>query len=142
MMFFLVAGISNQQSYSFLSVANTALMFPLVFVILALTANIPFSARPGKVFLRLLGRFFHGAAYLLTTMPWGITEAPTRLDRWRQAFHTREIAALPGKLGVWAKSEGTTVLPETTPEQVQALTTTVQTLSYRMQEMRDARSSA
>jgi uncharacterized membrane protein YccC len=142
MMFVMVAGISNQQSYSFLSVANTALMFPLVFAIFALTANIPFPARPEKVFLRLLGRFFHSAAYLLTTMPWGITETPTRLDRWRQAFHLREVATLPQKLADWGKAVDTMVLPGTAPEQVLALTTNLQALSYRMQELMDARSSA
>jgi hypothetical protein len=141
-MFVMVAGISNQQSYSFLSVANTALMFPLVFAIFALTANIPFSARPEKVFLRLLGRFFHSAAYLLTTMSWGITEKPTRLDRWRPAFHMREVTTLPSKLADWGKAVDTKVLPGTEPEQLLALTTNIQALSYRIQELMDARGSA
>lgn len=142
MMFVLVAGISNEQSYSFLSVANTALMFPLVFAILAATANIPFSARPEKVFLRLMGRFFHSTAYLLTTMPWGVTETPTRLARWRQAYHLREVATLPQKLSDWGRAVDTSVLPGTAPEQVLALTTSVQALSYRIQELMEARRSA
>ena len=141
MMFVMIAGVSNQQSYSFLSVANTALMFPLVFAIFALTAHIPFSARPEKVFLRLLGRFFRGASFLLTTMPWGVTETPTRIDRWRQAFHMREVATLPQKLAARGKAVDTKVLPGTKPEQVQALTTNLQALAYRMQELMDARTS-
>jgi ElaB/YqjD/DUF883 family membrane-anchored ribosome-binding protein len=140
-MFVLIAGVSNQQSYSFLSVANTALMFPLVFLLLALTAHIPFPGNPEKVFLRLLRRFFHSAAYLLTTMPWGITETPTRLDRWRQAFHTRELATLPAKLAAWGKAVDTRALPGTAPEQVEALTTDLQALAYRLQELLDARAS-
>jgi uncharacterized membrane protein YccC len=139
MMFVLVAGISNEQSYSFLSVANTALMFPLVFAILALTANVPFPARAEKVYLRLLGRFFRSASYLLTTMPWGITETPTRLARWRMAYHRREIAGLPQKLATWGKAVDAKTLAGTTPEQIQTLTTTLQALSYRLQELLDAR---
>ncbi len=57
-MFATIAGISSEQSYNFLSVADTTLMFVLLFAILALTANIPFSARPEKAFLRQRGRFF------------------------------------------------------------------------------------
>jgi hypothetical protein len=140
--FVLIAGISNQQSYSFLSVANTALMFPLVFALLALTANIPFSARPEKVFLRLHRRFFHSCTYLLSTMGWGLTTTPTRLDRLRKAFHAQEIAALPQKLATWGKAVDTSVLPGTTPQQVQALTTNLQSLTYRMQELVDAQTSS
>ena len=46
-MFVVIASISNEQSYNFLSVANTALMFPLIFLIFAITAYIPFSPTPG-----------------------------------------------------------------------------------------------
>jgi hypothetical protein len=40
-MFVVIASISNEQSYNFLSVATTALMFPLIFLIFAITAYIP-----------------------------------------------------------------------------------------------------
>ena len=140
--FVLISDISNQQSYSFLSMANTALMFPLVFALLGLSANIPFSARPEKAFLRLQGRFFNSCTYLLSTMGWGLTTTPTRLDRWWKAFHMREIAALPQKLATWGKAVDTNVLSGTTPQQVQALTTNLQSLTYRMQELLDAQTSS
>lgn len=139
MMFVLVAGISNEQTYSFLSVANTALMFPLVFIILAITANVPAPASAEKVFLRLQRRFFRSIAFLLTTMPWGITETPGPIARWRRAYHLREIASLPDKLAAWGTAVDTRALPGTTPEQIQALTTSLQALSYRMLELLDAR---
>ena len=103
-LFVTIAGISNQQSYSFLSVANTALMFPLLFAVLAIASNIPFSARPEKAFQRLLGRFFRSCEYLMTTMPWYITMTPTRLKRWRRAFHLREVETLPRKLAAWGQA--------------------------------------
>jgi len=140
-MFVTIAGISNEQSYNFLSVADTALMFVLLFALLALTANIPFSARPEKAFLRQLARFFRGCEYLMTTMRWDLTMTPTRLDRRRQAFHAREVATLPQKLATLSKSVDTKVLPGTTPEQVLVLTTNLQALAYRMQELMDARAN-
>lgn len=48
--------------------AKTALMFPLVFMLLALTMNVPSSARSEKVCLRKLERFVHGA-FNLTLCP-------------------------------------------------------------------------
>ena len=45
-MFVIIISVSNEQSYSFLSVANTALMFSLIFLLLgAIIAYTPF--RPG-----------------------------------------------------------------------------------------------
>ena len=140
-MFVTIAGISNQQSYSFLSVANTALMFPLLFAVLGIAANIPFSARPEKAFLRVLGRFFRSGEQLMITMPWHITTTPTRLARWRRTFHLHEVETLPRKLAAWGKALDTAAVPGTTPEQVQALTTNLQALTYRMQELMDARES-
>ena len=98
-------------------------------------------ARPEKAFLRQLARFFRSCEYLMTTMRWDIDMTPTRLDRWRQAFHAREVATLPQKLAALSKSVDTKVLPGTTPEQVQALTTNLQALAYRMQELMDARAN-
>ena len=57
-MLVVITGVSNEQSYNFLHVANTVLQFVVMFALLALTANIPHSARPEKAFLRQLGRFF------------------------------------------------------------------------------------
>jgi hypothetical protein len=77
----------------------------------------------------------------MTTMPWEITKNPTRLDRWRKAFHVREVETLPEKLAAWGKVVDADTLPGATPEQVRALTTQLEALTYRMQELMDARGS-
>jgi hypothetical protein len=138
-MFVVIASISNEQTYNFLSVATTALMFPLIFLILAITAHIPFSLHPERAFLRLLGRFFRSSEYLMSAMRWDPSHASTRLERWRKAFHTREVTTLPAKLGAWAAHLDTRVLPGTTPEQVQALVNSLQALTYHMQLLLDER---
>jgi uncharacterized membrane protein YccC len=140
-MFVTIAAISNQQTYNFLSVANTALQFVFVFALLAFTAHIPVSARPEKAFLRQLGRFFRSAEFLMSTMPWHITVTPTRLDRWRQAFHAREVATLPQKLAAWGKVIDTKALGGESATQLLELTTKLQALAYRLQELMDARTN-
>jgi hypothetical protein len=134
-MFVTIASISNEQTYSFLKVANTAMMFPLLFLILAITAHVPFSLRAERVFLLLLGRFFRGCEYLMSTTRWDLERSVTRLDRWREAFHVREVSTLPRKLGVWAPHIDTKALPGTSPHQVQAVVASLQGLTYRMQEL-------
>ncbi len=138
-MFVVIVGISNEQSYNFLNVANTVVQFALMFALLAFTAYIPVSQQPEKVVLRQLGRFFRSCEYLMTTMRWDITMTPTRLDRWRRAFHAREVATLPQKLAAWGKAVDTDALGETSADHVLELTNNLQALAYRMQELMGAR---
>jgi len=140
-MFVTIASISNEQTYSFLKVANTALMFPQMFLLMAITANVPFSLRPERVFLRLLGRFFRSCDSLMSTMRWDLQWPVTRLDRWRDAFHAREVSTLPQKLLVWAPHIDTKTLPGTPPQQVQAVVNSLQGLTYRIKELLEERGS-
>jgi hypothetical protein len=138
-MFLNIASITNEQSYNFLSVANTAMMFPVIFMIFAITAYIPFSPRPQRAFLRLLGRFFRSSEYLMSAMRWNPPHPETRLERWKKAFHAREVATLPAKLGTWAPHIDAATLSGTAPQQVQTLVTSLQSLTYRMQHLLEER---
>ncbi len=138
-MFVSIASISNEQSYSFYAFATTVLMFPLIFLLLAITANIPFSSRPERAFLRLLGRFFRSCEYLISSNYRDPHRPETRLERWRTAFHASEVSNLPAKLGAWARVINTRVLPGTTPQQVQVLLTSLESLSSRMQTLIESR---
>jgi uncharacterized membrane protein YccC len=137
-LFVVIIGVANQQSYSFLSVANTALMIALVFPLMAITAYIPHSPLPERAFVRLLGRFFRSAECLITTLRRDQQRPPNQLERWKQAFHEREVATLPAKLGVWAHIIDTKVRPGTGPGQARAVVANLQALSYRMQELLEA----
>ena len=140
-MFVVVTSIDNQQTYSFLTMANTALMFPLVFLILMVSAYFPFDLRSESTFLRLLRRFFRSGDYLMSTMRWDPQRSQTRPDRRRKAFHKHQLESLPQKLGAWAPYIDAKVLSGTSPDQIQALVTAVQSLTYRMQELLEARAN-
>jgi len=140
-MFVTIAAVSNEQTYSFLHVANTAMMFPTVFLIFAVSAYIPWSIRPERAFLRLLGRFFRSSEYLLSTMRRVPGGSPTRFERWRRAFHTREVSTLPAKLGTWSPHIDTRALRDTSPQQIQSLVTSLQILSNHMQDLLKSRGS-
>lgn len=133
--FLLIMGVTNEQSYSFLHVTSTGLMFVLVFLLLSLTAYIPFSPRPERAFLRLLGRFFRSSEYLLSTMARDSQKIMTRMESLKRDFYMRELISLPNKLVIWARLIDTKTYTGTLPEQVQALTTNLQALTYRTQEL-------
>ena len=130
-MFVAIASISNEQSYSFLVVANTALMLPLVFMILAITAHIPFSPRPERIFLRLMGRFFRSYGYLLSS---GYKESTRRMA----AFHARELASLPQKMAGLIPQINPKALPGTSPAQLHAIVASLQSLADRMRDLAEA----
>jgi uncharacterized membrane protein YccC len=69
-------GVANEQSYSFLNVANLAMVFPLIFSVLAVATHFPVSFRAEHVFLRLLGRFFRACAYLASMLQWDPANPP------------------------------------------------------------------
>ena len=139
-MFVTIASISNQQTYSFISVAITSLMFPLVFLVILITSYVPVSLRPDQAFLRLLHRYFRNGEYLFSSDV-DSKKPSTFIDRWRQTYHARDLATLPRKLGSWASHINTKVLPGTSTEQVQSIVTSLQVIDNRAQALLETRQS-
>ncbi len=136
--FVVIIGISNQQSYDFLHVANTSLQIGLVLTLLWFVAYFPVSPRPEKAFLRLLRRFFASCDYLVST-PWPPQQPAGRLERWRRSFHAYEIATLPAKLGAWGTTVESDVLTGASPEQLETVVTGLQALAVSTQALLAAR---
>jgi hypothetical protein len=128
--------VSNQQTYSFLTVANTALMFPLLFLLVNIVICIPDPPRPERALLRLLTRYFRSAEFLLT-QPSG--DERSALTSYRKAFHRRELASLPAKFSTWAMQADPKVLGTESVQQLPALATSLHALSYRLQEVCEVR---
>lgn len=93
--FAVVSGISNEQTYSFISVVTTAQMFGLLLLILTITASLPVSNQPEKVCRRLIERFLRSASYLSGTQGHG------PIDRYLEKFHRYELDTVPTKMKTW-----------------------------------------
>jgi uncharacterized membrane protein YccC len=135
-MFVVIISVSNQQSYSFLSVANTALMFPLMFLLIAIVAYIPYSSRAERALLQLLRRYFRSAEFLLSQ---SATPDKTAGQARREIFHRQELATLPAKLNGWAAHADPAALGASSVEQLPALVNSLQALTYRLQELQEVR---
>jgi len=134
-MFVVIISVSNQQSYSFLSVATTALMLSFLLPLLALVAYIPYSPRPERALLRLLTRYFRSANFLLSHAAKG--GGKTSVSR-RENFHRRELASLPAKLDSWVTHVDPAVLGADSVRQLPALVDSLQALTNRLQEILEA----
>jgi hypothetical protein len=128
--------VSNQQTYSFLSVANTALMWPLVLLLLSVISHLPYSPRPERVLLRLLTRYFCSAEFILSQSAGG---SKSTLASRREDFHRQELASLPGKLNTWVAHADPQVLGSASVQQLPGLVNSLQALSYRLQELQEVR---
>jgi uncharacterized membrane protein YccC len=134
-LFSVICAISNDQSYSFISVATTAMMFSTLFVLLAVANYFPFSMRPEDVFLRMLKRFFRSAQIILAAVseePRGTATPPAQ---WLYAFHVREVATLPQKMAAWAAHLNPENISANNPQQIQTLTAKLQLLSIRLNQL-------
>ena len=124
--------VQNEQTYSFASYANAAVMVILLGALLFAIAYIPTSPRPEKVFLRLYRRFYRHAGYLIS----GLASDGQRLKgitgRWRAVFYRNDLLELPGKLAACGRKIDYRVIPGTTPEQVQDLVSSLYDLSFRI----------
>jgi len=140
-MFLNVIGVQNQQTYDFAHYANTVAMVALACGLAVAIAYLPPSPRPEKVFLRLLARFFRHAEYLMSRLALDRDEQKKPATRWRMTLYRKDLLEIPDKLAALGRRIDNRLLSGQTPEQVQALATSLQALAYRINELVEARKS-
>ena len=136
-MFVAMIGVSNQQVYSFLSVANTLVLYAIIFILFALMANFPVSVQPEKAFIRLIRQFFYSCEYQMTMMNKHPMKASTLLNRWKESFHLKQLTNTPAQLLIWGKAVNKSSFSQTSASQVQVLTIQLYVLTFRIQELLD-----
>ena len=136
--FQVMIGIQNQQVYDFASFANTSAAVLLSLAVVVALSYFPRSPRPEKVFLRLLSRFFRHAEFLMSRAVPQWTESRGVVGRWRAALYGKDLLGLPPKLAHWGERIDHRAFPANRPEQVQALSTALQTLALRIKVLVDA----
>ena len=138
-LFVILFDISNQQSYSFLHLANYRVVLLIVMAVLMTAVVFPISFKPEHVFFRLLGRFFSSAAALSAMRMVSGNEPQGVLQRYRMTYHGNVVARVPAQLALWARFIPRAALGAATPDRVQAMVATLQVLAYRMQGVTSAR---
>jgi uncharacterized membrane protein YccC len=132
--------VDNQESYSFTQYAALAvglIMLPLSLA--ATTVYIPPSPRPEKAFLRLLRRFFRHAELLIAGRALDGKQGKGIAGRWKTVLYRNDLLEVPGKLAVCGPQIDYQAFPANTPEQVQALVTSLYALANRIKDLVEAR---
>ena len=133
--FLILISIDNQQTYSFSHYANNLAWLMLSLALALATAYIPASPRPEKVFLRLLRRFFRQAEFLLAGLAPDGPKQTGGARRLKALWYRNDLLAVPRKLAACGKQIDYRVVPDDTPEQVQALVAGLYALAYRLEDL-------
>ena len=136
-LFISITNIQSTQSYSFIAVANIAMAFVLVLVLLSLASYIPASPRPEQVFRRLLKRFFlcAGRSFLARGGAEGAAGARGLRNNWRSSLHMQALATLPGKISNSAARVPVRLLPGESNDALDSLVGRVGALAFFMQTL-------
>jgi hypothetical protein len=137
--FMVLTSIQNQQTYSFAAFANSAAMMILACSLAIAASFVLTSPRPEKTFLRLLKRFFRHSEFLLSRVALDRDEQRGLANRWQKAVYRNDLLEIPAKLGMLGQRIDYRLLSGQTPEQVQALVTSLQALAYRIKELVEVR---
>jgi hypothetical protein len=127
--------VQNQQMYNFAALVNGYIYTVLGLVFIFAMTYMMRSPRPEKAIAHLLRRFFRSAEFLISRVTPGPAHQASLLERWKSDFHRHELQTLPSKIAAWGKAINHKFFPNNTPEKVQALVTSLQTLVYRIEEL-------
>ncbi len=134
-MFVMMTGISNHQSYSFVGLVNGALMMVLGLGAVAVVQTLLSPIRPEQSLLTSVRRFFRGCERLIGEYS---LAGPSEQDqgRWlRKRYFESMILPAPKKIQAAQKHLDYRLLPKNSPEKVQRLLDTIQGISYRLQSL-------
>jgi hypothetical protein len=117
----------------FLSIAS------VVCLIVWVTESVVVSPFPENNFRRLLSRYFRSVESLLDLLGRDTTVPLSFRERLSKSQHLHEITTLPGKLSVWGGLINPDLLPGSTAQSIQLLLRDLKLLSFRTQELIEAR---
>jgi uncharacterized membrane protein YccC len=134
-MFVMMTGISNQQSYSFIGLVDGTLMIVLAVVIIGVVQALLSPLRPEQALLRNVRRFFHGCARVTGGFVFARPEDRSKGQRIRKRYFESMVLPAPGNIQKAEKGLDYKLYPDNTPEKVQRLRDSMQSIVYRLQAL-------
>ena len=131
-------GVANQQSYSFLHIANIVLPIMLTVWLVSFTGFLPVSYQPKDRFQHQLRRFFRSCSFLVSDAQWRDVSDVSGVERLRERFHSQEVSLIPVKMLALCGPVQAWIGPEAGPP-AGSLVATLQGLRRRVLEVHAAR---
>jgi len=142
LLFVMLTGISNDQSYSFTGLLDGAWMFVLAIVIVAAVQMLTSPVRPEQVLLSSLRRFFRGCARITGEYALSTREERARARALRESLYGSMVASEPGRLRKLEPQLERSLLPETDRAELQRLIQATQSIVNRLQALELAQAAA
>lgn len=131
-------GIENQQTYDFAAQANSFLFTVMALALVFVLTYITRSPRQEKAFLSMTRRYFRSCEFLISKLS-DTHPVQSALERMKLAHYRQELRSLPIKLAAWGGQIDPKKFPNTSPQQITDMVTILQTLSYRIEALREVR---
>ncbi len=135
LMFVVMTGISNQQSYSFQGLVDGAQMVLLSGTIVVMVYFAFSPMRSEQALLHSLRRFFHGCARVTSGFAFERPAERAKGRRLRKRHFQSMVLPAPAKIQMAQKYLDYELYPDNTPEKVQRLLDSVQSIVYRLQSL-------
>ncbi len=137
--FLILISLENNQSYDFANFIGIVAGVSLSVGLAILIQYFPFSPRPEKVFLRLLGRYFRQLEFLLTRLSYDWERERGPFDLLRTMLYRSDILRIPVRLVALANQIDYRVLPGTSPQRIHDLAASLQAIALRINDLLDMR---
>lgn len=133
--FVMMTGISNQQSYSFEGLVNGALMMLIPLGIIAIVQALFNPLRPEQILLRTVCQFCHGCAQVISGFSLTGSSKQNKERRLRKRVYESLVMPAPGKLLATQKHLNFKLFPDNPPSKVQNLSNGLQNIVFRLQSV-------
>lgn len=130
-----VLNITNDQTYSFLGLANGMLMLYLVLGGIAVLLTLVAPSRPEQVLLRSVGRFFDGCVRIIGEFSLSRSEGIARASGRRKRYYESMILPASAQLQSLEKTLEYESYPENTPDKVRLMIDGMQSIAFRLEAL-------
>jgi hypothetical protein len=134
-MFVMMTGISNQQTYSFIGLVNGAMMMILGLSVLSVVYMLWTPSRPERLLLRSLRRFFRGCGHIASGFALNRIKDRVKGKKLRRRYFESMVLPVPAQLQKVEKNLEYKLFPDNTPEKVQHLLDSLQSITFRLQSL-------
>ena len=136
--FVMIAGISNEQHYSFQGLVDGALMTLLAGAILTVVYYAFAPLHPEQALLWSLRRCFHGCSRVLQGFAGDSPGVRATGRKLRKRYFESMVLPTPAKIQAAQNQLDYQLYPENSPEKVQRLLDCIQTIIYRLESLQIA----
>ena len=131
-MFVMMVDINNQQNYSFIALVTTGLVMLLGISIVVIVHRLLSPMRPEKILLRSMHRFLAGSARIIDNFRAFSPRQQRRSRQRRKRIFETAILPISAQLLKIEKSLDYALFPDNTPEKVQHLVDSLQSVRLRL----------